>query len=78
MYIKDTVDEDIYSTYERLDLWRIAWVGWSPFQRLVDLQRDIVGQLTKEQRAHERNGTGREQARIEMEVYSPAAGINGR
>jgi superfamily II DNA or RNA helicase len=75
MYIKDTVDEDIYSAlYERIRLVENSVGGLEPIlgNRLVDLQRDIVsGQLTKEQLEARMKEVelAVEQARIEMESF---------
>ena len=75
MYIKDTIDEDIYSAlYERIRLVENGVGALEPIlgNRLVDLQRDIIsGQLHKEQlevRMREIE-LAVEQARIEMESF---------
>ncbi|MHB1042634.1 MAG: DEAD/DEAH box helicase [Eubacteriales bacterium] len=75
MYIKNTIDEDIYSAlYERIRLVEDSVGALEPILggRLVDLQRDIVsGQLTKEQlevRMREIE-LAVEQSRIEMENF---------
>lgn len=75
MYIKDTIDEDIYSAlYERIRLVENGVGALEPIlgSRLVGLQRDIIsGQLQKEQlevRMREIE-LAVEQARIEMESF---------
>ncbi|HAG10718.1 MAG TPA: DNA/RNA helicase, superfamily II [Desulfotomaculum sp.] len=75
MYIKGTVDEEIYSAlYDRIKLVENSVGGLEPIlgNKLVDLQRDIVsGQLSKEQlevRMREIE-LAVEQARIEMESF---------
>lgn len=75
MYIKDTVDEDIYSAlYERIRLVEDSVGVLEPIlgSKMVDLQRDIVsGQLTRDQleiRMKEIE-LAVEQARLEMESF---------